>query len=118
VNLTFAIGVALLGGLGAVGRVVADQWVSERAGGALPFGILAVNVSGALALGVLAGAGVDGDAFTLFGGGLLGGYTTFSTWMLQTHALARAGQRRAAALNVVLSVALGLAAVAGGRALA
>jgi CrcB protein len=117
-NVTVAVGVALLGGLGAVARVVADQWVSERAGGALPFGILAVNVSGALALGAIAGAGVHGDALRLFGGGLLGGYTTFSTWMLQTHTIARAGQRHAAALNVVLSVALGVAAVAAGRTLA
>lgn len=112
------VGVTLLGGCGAVARVVLDQWISERAGGALPFGILFVNVSGALALGVLSSAGVDGDAFRLVGGGLLGAYTTFSTWMLETHSIGRAGQRRAAALNVGLSVALGLAAVALGRALA
>jgi len=111
-------GVALLGGLGAVARVVADQWISERVGGLLPFGILFVNVAGAFALGVLAGAGVDGDALRLAGGGLLGGFTTFSTWMLQTHTIAVAHQRRWALANVALSLALGLGAVALGRALA
>jgi CrcB protein len=99
------LAIAVLGGLGAVGRVVV----------AVPaMGILAVNVSGALALGVLAGAGVDGDAMRLAGGGLLGGYTTFSTWMVQTRAL----PARWAATNLGASLALGLAAVAVGRALA
>ncbi len=103
------LGVAMLGGLGAVGRVV----VADRF--AIPaVGILAVNVSGALALGVLAGAGVDGDAMRLAGGGLLGGYTTFSTWMVQTRAL----PPRWAAANLAASLTLGLAAVAVGRALA
>lgn len=117
-SVAVALGVALLGGGGAVARVVLDGWVSERAGGALPWGILAVNLSGAMALGVLAGAGVHGDALRLWGGGLLGGYTTFSTWMLQTHSIGVAHQRRAAALNLAVSLALGLLAVWAGRAVA
>lgn len=117
-SLGVAVGVALLGGLGAVARVVADQWVSERVGGLLPFGILAVNVSGALALGALTGAGVHGDALRLAGGGLLGGYTTFSTWMLQSHTIAVAHQRRWAVLNIGLSLTLGLLAAWIGRSVA
>ncbi len=112
------LAVALLGGVGALVRVSFDRAVSVRAGGALPFGILAVNLTGALALGVLAGAGVHGDAFKVLGGGLLGGYTTFSTWMAQSHELNAATQRHAAALNVALSLVLGLAAVALGHAVA
>jgi CrcB protein len=102
-------GVALLGGLGAVGRVlVAERFAYP------PVGILAVNVSGALALGILAGSGLSDDALRVWGGGLLGGYTTFSTWMVQTRALTP----RWAFANVAVSLALGLAAVAAGRALA
>src|SRR5439155_4055304 len=81
------IGVALLGGAGAVGRLVLDAAVSERAGDAFPWGTLVVNLSGAFALGLLAGADVAGDALLLAGTALLGSYTTFSTWMLESQRL-------------------------------
>ena len=73
------IGVGLLGGTGAVARFLLDGAVAARVASAFPFGTLAVNLSGALALGVLHGAGVGGDAMRLVGTGLLGAYTTFST---------------------------------------
>src|SRR3954447_19030038 len=66
------IAVTVLGGAGAVGRLVLDAAVSERAGDAFPWGTLAVNLSGAFALGVLAGADVAGDALLLAGTALLG----------------------------------------------
>jgi fluoride exporter len=112
------IGVAALGGLGAVLRFVLDGAVGSRWEGDLPAGTMAVNLSGALVLGVVAGSGLGGDALLLAGTATLGSYTTFSTWMLETHRLAEDGSSRAAVLNLVLSVALGLAAVAVGRALA
>ncbi|MBX5440130.1 MAG: fluoride efflux transporter CrcB [Solirubrobacteraceae bacterium] len=115
------IGVALAGGAGALARYAVGTAVMRRAGRrarGLPVGTLAVNLSGALALGALAGAGLEGDALAIAGTGLLGSYTTFSTWMLETERLAGAGRRRAAAANVAGSLALGLAAVAIGRALA
>jgi CrcB protein len=111
------LGVALLGGVGAVARVAVDALVAGRAGVGFPWGILAVNVSGAALLGLLAGLAVHGDAQRLLGGALLGAYTTFSTWMLDTHRLGEERHAGVAALNVVLSLALGLAAVAAGRAL-
>jgi CrcB protein len=49
-----------------------------------PRGTLVVNLSGAFALGVLAGAGVEGGALLIAGTGSLGAYTTFSTWMVET----------------------------------
>jgi CrcB protein len=109
------LGLGLLGGVGAVARFLLDGAVSARAGGRFPWGTLAVNLSGALALGVLAGAGMRGDAYLLFGGGLLGAYTTFSTWMLDSYLLGEEGRRDLGALNVVASLALGLFAVWLGR---
>jgi fluoride exporter len=112
------IGVALVGGAGALGRFWLDGAVSRRVGGVFPAGTLAVNLSGAFVLGVLVGAGVHGDALLVAGTGLVGAYTTFSTWMLESQRLAEDGRWRALALNIGLSLALGLAAVALGRALA
>jgi len=100
--LTWA-GVGLLGGLGTVARVLLT-----RAGGGPVRGTLLVNLTGALALGVLGGAGVDGDALLLLGGGLLGAFTTFSTWM------AEARERRSIVL-VAGALALGLGVAALGR---
>jgi CrcB protein len=100
--------VALLGGAGAVGRLVLDAAVSERTGDAFPWGTLAVNLSGAFALGLLVGAAVSGDALRLAGTGFLGAYTTFSTWMLETHRLAEDGRGRAAVANVAVSLAAGV----------
>jgi fluoride exporter len=111
------IGVALLGGLGAVARFLLDGAVSERFGSRLPWGTFAVNITGAFALGVLAGASVRGDALMLAGVAALGSYTTFSTWMLETQRLGEQGERSALALNLVGSLALGLAAAELGRLL-
>jgi fluoride exporter len=109
------IGVGLLGGVGAVARFEIDALVSARARGGFPLGILVVNLTGAFALGLLVGLEVAGDALLLAGTAVLGAYTTFSTWMADTHRLAREGRRGAAAANLVLGLGLGLAAAAGGR---
>jgi fluoride exporter len=111
------VGVALLGGAGAVARFVVDGAVAEREAGDLPVGTLVVNLSGAFLLGLVAGLALRGDALLLVGTAALGSYTTFSTWMLETQRLVEEGEGRPAAVNVVLSLAAGLAAVALGRAL-
>jgi CrcB protein len=108
--------VAVLGGLGAIVRVLLTRAVQARAGGGFPVGTLLVNVSGALALGLLAGLAASGDLLVLAGGATLGSYTTFSTWMLEIHRLSEAGRPRAAALNVALSLAAGVAAALLGKA--
>jgi CrcB protein len=100
-----------LGAGGAVGRVVLDGAVSRRTSGAMPWGTMAVNVLGAFALGLLTGRGVDGDARLILAGGLIGAFTTFSTWMLETQRLLEEGWDAAAAANLGLSVALGIGAV-------
>ena len=108
-------GVGALGGLGAVLRLLLDGAVSRRVGRAFPYGTLAVNLSGAFALGVVSGAAVHGDAYRWWGVGLLGGYTTFSTWMLESHRLAEEGRGALTAVNVVGSLVLGVLAVWVGR---
>jgi CrcB protein len=103
------------GGLGAIARFLLDGAVSARTGRALPLGTLAVNLSAAFVLGVLAGADVGGDALRLAGTGFVGAYSTFSTWMLESHRMAEEGELGAAALNVAGSLALGFLAVALGH---
>jgi CrcB protein len=111
------VGVGLAGGAGALARFALDALVSERLGSGFPWGTLAVNVSGAFLLGLVAGATLHGDALTVVGTGALGSYTTFSTWMLETQRLGEDGQPWLLAVNIVISVAAGLGAVALGRTL-
>lgn len=111
------VGVALLGGGGALARFGLTLLVADRLHPRLPLGTLAVNLSGAFLLGLVAGAALDGDARLLLGTAALGSYTTFSTWMVETQRLEEAGRRRAAVANILLSIVLGFAAVALGRTL-
>lgn len=109
------IGAALAGGLGAVLRYLADLGVARLAGRRFPWGILLVNLSGSFALGLVTTA--LPDAAFLLGAGLLGGYTTFSTAMLDTVALWRDGERPASAFNAIGMLVLGLLAAGLGLAL-
>ena len=111
-GLVLAIGA--LGGLGAVARVLVTAAVQRRTRGAFPLGTLAVTLLGAFLLGLLAGLAPGDDVALLLGTGLLGAFTTFSTWMLETHE----ATRRVAAANLALPLLLGLAAVWLGRTLA
>ena len=109
------VAVALLGGAGALVRFFTDVRVAALAGRSFPFGTLVINVSGSLVLGVIFGAAVSGDAYTLAGTAAIGSYTTFSTWMYETQRLVEDGQPRSAAANIIVSIVLGLAAAALGR---
>ena len=114
-SLPVLIGLGLLGGAGAVGRFLLDGLVSRRAGREFPYGTLAVNVLGSLLLGVLAGAAVSGDAYRLSATGLIGAFTTFSTWTFESHRLGEDGRLRHGALNFAVSLLLGLGAAWLGR---
>ncbi len=111
------IAVGLLGGAGAVARFLVDGAVSLRLGRGFPFGILAVNLSGTFVLGLLAGVALGGDAYRLLAAGLLGAYTTFSTWVFDSHLLGEEGRRDLALVNLAASLVLGLGAVWLGREL-
>ena len=101
--------VALAAGVGAVLRYVADRAVPPTH---FPRGTIVVNTTGSFLLGVV----VAGDLGHVLSVGLLGGYTTLSTFAVETMALAERGRRMAAALNVGLSAVLGLVAAAAGLA--
>ena len=109
------LGAALAGGIGAVLRYLVDLGVARLAGRRFPWGILLVNISGSFALGLVTAA--LPDAAFLLGAGLLGGYTTFSTAMLDTVALWRDGERRASAFNAIGMLLLGVLAAGFGLAL-
>jgi len=111
------MGVAVFGGLGAVARFLVDGWVGTRFGRELPLGTFAINVSGAFALGLLDGLALSGNAMIVAGTAAIGAYTTFSTWMFETHRLAEDGEFAAAALNIGASILAGLAAVVLGHLL-
>ena len=107
--------IGALGGAGAIARFLLDAAVAGRLGRGFPYGTLAVNLSGSFALGVLAGAALDGDAYRLAATGLIGAFTTFSTWALESHRLGEDGRLRVGALNFAVSLALGLLATWAGR---
>ena len=111
------IGVGVVGGAGALARFLLDALLSRRTAGRFPSGTLAVNLSGALLVGLLAGLALHGDALVLAGTALLGSYSTFSTWMFESHRLGEDGHPRLLALNIALSLVAGLGAVALGRAI-
>ncbi len=109
------VGVAVLGGVGACARFAVDGAISTRIRTPFPVGTLVVNASGAFILGVLWGAHLAPDALLLAGTATIGSYTTFSTWMLETQRLAEDGLLRSATVNLLLSLALGLAFAALGH---
>jgi fluoride exporter len=113
--------VAVAGGLGAVCRYTLDYAITQRTRGVLPWGTWAVNVTGSLALGFLVGLALQVDipieAKLVLGGGFLGAYTTFSTWMYESLRLIEEGAWRAAAINLSGSVFSGGAAAALGIAI-
>jgi CrcB protein len=113
--LGLALGVGLVGGVGAIARFVLDGAVSARAGRDFPYGTLLVNVLGAFVLGVLVGAAVSQNAYRLAGTGLIGAFTTFSTWALESHRLGEDGELRLGLMNFLVSLVLGVGVAWAGR---
>jgi fluoride exporter len=110
--------VSIAGGLGALLRVLVGRAVVLGTGLPLAAGTWVVNVSGAFALGLVAGFAPTGDATLILGAGVLGGYTTFSTWMYESQRFAGEDRPWAAAVNLAASASVGLLAVWAGRLLA
>ena len=117
--------IMLGGALGTGARYWASGLVAERFGEIFPLGTLLVNVTGSFVIGFV-GALTDPSGTFLVAPrvrqfvmiGILGGYTTFSSFSLQTLELAREGDWLKAGLNSVLSLVCCLIAVWLGRALA
>jgi len=116
--------VGLGGCIGAVLRYVLGGWAQALSGSAsFPFGTLAVNVLGCFVIGALSYLadargmlGPDARLFLIVG--VLGGFTTFSSFGNETMNLLRDGQVLLAGVNVAASLLLCFAAVWGGRTLA
>lgn len=109
--------VALGGAAGSVARYKLSGWILHHTlDWRFPAGTFAVNVAGCLLAGALAGLAEKHELFTsearlLLLTGLLGGFTTFSAFGLETMYLLRKGEVLVAGSNVVLSVAAGLLAL-------
>lgn len=99
------LAIAAAGGVGAAVRFVVDGLIRSRSGGTVLWGTAVINVSGSLLLGfvtALALGGVVDEAWRLvLGGGLLGGYTTFSTASIETVRLLHDGRTRAGIVNAL-----------------
>ena len=103
--------VALGGAVGSVLRFWVGGWVASKAGAAA-WGTLFVNVAGSVAIGVLAGlVREDGWIRYLLMAGLLGGFTTFSAFSLQTLDLFQRNQAGLALVNIGASILLCLLGV-------
>jgi CrcB protein len=109
------------GGLGAMARHALNGWVQNWSpGSAFPTGILTVNIAGSLVIGLLAGGlassrlDLSNDMRTFLVVGVLGGFTTFSSFSLDTLTLVRGGHLLLAAWNVGGHMVVGLLAVALG----
>ena len=110
--------VALGGALGAAARYGVSSWLAPLAG-TNAWATFTVNVSGALALGLLVGLleqrpGVDPLIRLALATGVLGGFTTFSTWMFEVVAQTENGALLSSALNLGGSLLVGLAAMVAG----
>jgi CrcB protein len=114
--------IAIAGAIGAPLRYVIDGAVGRRAGSAFPFGTLAVNLSGSFVLGLVTGLvlyhAFPADGRLVIGVGLIGAYTTFSTFTFETASLIERRAVRLAVWNIGGSVVMGAAAAAAGLALA
>jgi CrcB protein len=117
--------IAIGGAIGSVGRFWLSGLIANRFGATFPWGTIIVNVTGCLVIGffnTLTGTEgrwlVSPTTRTFFMIGICGGYTTFSSFSLQTLNLANDGEWLYAGANILYSVALCLAGVWLGHALA
>ena len=113
--------VLLGGGLGSLARYFTGLWLADRLGAAFPWGTLMVNVLGSFLIGLIAtladeSGSIGPQARLLLVTGLLGGFTTFSAFSLETWRLLEQNEMGRAALNVAGTLALSFIAVALGVA--
>ena len=117
-----ALAVALGGGIGAAGRYGLDRLIERRSFSVFPWSTFTINVSGCLVIGFVIAAVVDrsaGPSWLRVGlaMGVIGGYTTFSTFAQETLDLLEESRPLLAVVYAVGSVGLGVVAVVAGMAL-
>jgi CrcB protein len=114
--------IAIGGALGSVARYLFSSAVLRATGSLFPAGTFAVNAVGCFVFGIVAGAAEqrvalppEVRAFVLIG--ILGGFTTFSSYSFESFTLIRDGQFLWASINLVGQVAIGVVGVAAGFAI-
>lgn len=122
-QLKYFLLVFLGGGVGSVARYAVTTLVGARLGAAFPFGTLAVNAVGSLLMGLIMGLALGAHTSLpepvrlLLAVGFLGGFTTFSSFSMETVTLLNGGEHLAALANVAINCAVGIALAALGVAL-
>jgi CrcB protein len=120
--MILALVVTFTGVIGAPARFLLDGWLQRRAETTVPVGTLAVNLAGAFALGVVArlfaAQHVSRNLETIIGTGLLGAFTTFSTFTFESMRLTEEGAWRALSIYLTTTIVGGLLAAALGLWLA
>ena len=106
---------SVAGAVGAILRYVVSGWAQERSGSDFPFGTFTVNLVGSFSLGLVVGAGSPDSTVTLAVVGFLGGFTTYSTWMVETVRLGATSRR--GLVNLASSLIAGVVVAALGYAL-
>ncbi len=110
--------VAVGGALGSTSRYLIGRALAANQRVRIPFGTMAVNISGALLLGWLSVWHPAGSLYVLLGDGFLGAFTTFSTFMYEGFILLTDHKRLNAAIYIAGSLLLGLLGFMAGAALA
>jgi CrcB protein len=121
-TIVVALSVVLAGAAGALARTFVNDAIAHRTASDFPFGILAVNLLGSFALGLLTGLtwyhGLSADVLTVAGVGLCGGFTTWSTAVWESLALIRLRLFTQAALYTLLGLGAAIGLAASGIAVA
>lgn len=102
------IWVGIGGSIGSLCRYGIARWAGNRFRGLFPWGTLIANAIGGFLLGFLQGSAVAAVWMLFLGTGVLGGLTTFSTWMLESLRLIEEKEYGTAVLNLLAPVAVGL----------
>lgn len=114
--------IAIGGAIGSVARYLLSMFVLRATGTLFPLGTLVVNAIGCFAFGLIAGAAeqrvaLPPQARAFIFVGILGGFTTFSSYAFESVALIRGGEVLWASINIAGQVVIGIAGVAAGMAM-
>ena len=106
------------GAAGSIARFVIGRTISKKAKSPFPFGTFAINILGALLLGIVSNIHCSENMYLLLGDGFLGGFTTFSTFMYEGFHLFENNEKWNASVYIGVSLILGISGYIFGSFLA